>query len=174
MLVKSKFFSRTYFSPTYRKSFTNILHQHTFKFMFKMFTNIQKIFHQHTAPTYSSFHQHTENFSPTYFTNIHINFCPHQHTASPTYRKFFTNILVFTNIFHQHHYSPAYLIHVQSFDLSYAAYRLHHFVWPRVEYVIARYFQNFIMWPLQSLARIFEIESGANHSNVFTSELILY
>ena len=27
-------------------------HQHTFKFLFKMFTNIQKTFRQHTSPTY--------------------------------------------------------------------------------------------------------------------------
>ena len=52
MLVKTYIFSRGYFSPTYIKLFTNILHQHTFKFLFKMFTNIQKIFHQHTSPTY--------------------------------------------------------------------------------------------------------------------------
>ena len=38
------------------------------------------------------FHQHTEKFSPTYFTNTHLNFCLHQHTFSPTFRKFFTNI----------------------------------------------------------------------------------
>ena len=86
MLVKTYIFSRAYFSPTY-------------------FTNIHLIFCSNFSLTYSSFHQHTENFSPTYFTNIHINFCLHQHTASPTYRKFFTNILFFTNIFHQHHYS---------------------------------------------------------------------
>jgi len=57
MLVKTKFFLRSYFSPTYftnihlnfcsnfsptyRKIFTNILHQQTFKFLFKFFTNIQ-------------------------------------------------------------------------------------------------------------------------------------
>ena len=52
MLVKTYIFSRGYFSPTYIKLFTNILHQHTFKFLFKMFTNIQEIFHQHTSPTY--------------------------------------------------------------------------------------------------------------------------
>ena len=75
-------------SPTYRKFFTNILHQHTFNFLFKFFTNIQF-------------------FSPTYrklFANI-----LHQHTlkflSSPTYRKFFTDILFFTNMFRQHHYS---------------------------------------------------------------------
>ena len=75
-------------SPTYRKFFTNILHQHTFNFLFKFFTNIQFF-----SPTYRKF-----------FANI-----LHQHTykflSSPTYRKFFTNILFFTNIFHQHHYS---------------------------------------------------------------------
>ncbi len=51
---------RNYFSPTYRKVFTNILHQHTFKFLSSptySFTNIQKIIHQHTF-----FHQH---ISPT-------------------------------------------------------------------------------------------------------------
>ena len=51
---------RNYFSPTYRKVFTNILHQHTFKFLSSptySFTNIQKILHQHTF-----FHQH---ISPT-------------------------------------------------------------------------------------------------------------
>ena len=42
----------------------------------------------------------------------------------------------------------AYHIHVRSFDLSYATYRMHQFVWVRAEYVIARYFQNFVMWPL--------------------------
>ena len=51
MLVKSKIFSRTYFSPTYKQIFTNIhlnfcLHQHT----------------ENSSPTYF--------FSPTYFTNI--------------------------------------------------------------------------------------------------------
>ena len=117
MLVKTKLFSWKYFSPTYRKIFTNTLHQHTFSFLFIFFTNMQKKisptyftnihlnFRSKFSPTYSTFHQHTVNFSPTYFTNIHLNFCIHQHTASPTYRKFFTNILFFANIFHQHHYS---------------------------------------------------------------------
>ena len=80
-------------------------HQHTEKVSPTYFTNIHLVFCSNFSLTYSSFHQHTENFSPTNFTNIHINFCLHQHTASPTYRKFFTNILFFTNIFHQHHYS---------------------------------------------------------------------
>ena len=82
-------------SPTYRKFFTNILHQHTFNFLFKFFTNIQffsptyrklfaNILHQYTykflsSPTYSFtniqkiLHQHTffhQHISPTYFTNI--------------------------------------------------------------------------------------------------------
>ena len=109
MLVKSKFFSRTYFSPTYRKSFTNIhlnfcskcsptyrkfftniLHQHTFNFLFKFFTNIQFF-----SPTYRKLfanilHQYTYKFlsSPTYsFTNIqkilHQHTFFHQH-ISPT------------------------------------------------------------------------------------------
>ena len=86
-----------------------------------------KFFQEHT------FHQHTEKVSPTYFTNIHLNFCS---KCSPTYRKFFTNILhqhtfnflfkfftniqffsptyrkLFANILHQHTYkflsSPTY------------------------------------------------------------------
>ena len=83
MLVKTKLFSWKYFSPTYRKIFTNTLHQHTFKFLFifsptckKNFTNI---LHQHTfkflsSPTYSFtniqkiLHQHTffrQHISPT-------------------------------------------------------------------------------------------------------------
>jgi len=90
MLVKTKIFSRTYFSPTYRKVFTNILHQHTFEFLFKIFTNIQ-----YFSPTYRIFfsnilHQHTFKFlsSPTYsFTNIqkilHQHTFFHQH-ISPT------------------------------------------------------------------------------------------
>ena len=99
MYVSEKFFCwrHMYYhskvSPTYRKLFTNIIHQHTFKFLFKIFTNIQ-----YFSPTYRKvftniLHQHT------------FNFLFHQHTASPTYRKTFTNILFFTNIFHQHHYS---------------------------------------------------------------------
>ena len=71
----------SYFSPTCKKNFTNILHQHTFKFPFKIFTNIQ-----YFSPTYSKFftnilHQHTFKFlySPTYsFTNIQKIL--HQHT----------------------------------------------------------------------------------------------
>jgi len=111
MLVKTKIFqehtfhqhtekfSPTYFtnihlnfcskcSPTYRKFFANILHQHTFYFLFKIFTNIQF-------------------FSPTYrklFANILYKYT-YIFLSSPTYRKFFTNILFYTNIFHQHHYS---------------------------------------------------------------------
>ena len=85
MLVKTKIFSRTYFSPTYRKVFTNILHQHLFKFLFKIFTNIQ-----YFSPTYSTFHQHTEKFSPTYFTNIHLHFCLHQHTDNSSPTNFFS------------------------------------------------------------------------------------
>ena len=97
MLVKTYFFSRGYFSPTYftnihlnfcskcsptyRKFFTNILHQHTFNFLFKFFTNIQFF-----SPTYRKLfanilHKHTYKFlsSPTYsFTNIQKIL--HQHT----------------------------------------------------------------------------------------------
>ena len=108
MLVKSKIFSRTYFSPTYRKSFTNIhlnfcskcsptyrkfftniLHQHTFNFLFKFFTNIQFF-----SPTYRKLfanilHQHTYKFlsSPTYsFTNIQKIL--HQHISPPSLQPF--------------------------------------------------------------------------------------
>jgi len=94
MLVKTNFFFQE-----------DTFHQHTEKFSPTYFTNIHLNFCSKFSPTYSTFHQHTEFFSPTYFTNIHLNFCLHQHTASPTYRKFFTNILFFTNIFHQHHHS---------------------------------------------------------------------
>ena len=41
-------------------------------------------------------------FSPTYITNMHFIFCLYQYTASPKFRK------VFTNIFHHHPYSPHY------------------------------------------------------------------
>ena len=94
-LVKSKIFSRTYFSPTYRKSFTNILHQHTFNFLFKFFTNIQFF-----SPTYRKLfanilHQHTYKFlsSPTYsFTNIqkilHQHTFFHQHISPTSLQSF--------------------------------------------------------------------------------------
>ena len=107
MLVKTKIFSRTYFSPTYRKVFTNItsptyrkfftniLHQHTFNFLFKNFTNIQFF-----SPTYRKLfanilHQHTYKFlsSPTYsFTNIqkilHQHTFFHQHISPTSLQSF--------------------------------------------------------------------------------------
>ena len=119
MLVKSKIFSRTYFSPTYRKSFTNIhlnfcskcsptyrkfftniLHQHTFNFLFKFFTNIQFF-----SPTYRKLfanilHQHTYKFlsSPTYsFTNIqkilHQHTFFHQHISPTSLQSQFTLVI---------------------------------------------------------------------------------
>ena len=117
LLVKTKIFSRTYFSPTYRKTF----HQHAY---FSEIISPTYIFHQHLSPTYIFRQQ--KYFSPTYikiFTNI-----IHQHTYnfewadlfSPTY--YFTNI-IFTNImkfrrwmlvkvFHQHTgFSPTYIFH---------------------------------------------------------------
>ena len=54
-------------------------------------------------------------FSSTYrkvFPNKHLIFCLHQHTASLTFRKFFTNIRFFVINFHQHHYSRT------SFEIS--------------------------------------------------------
>ena len=63
----------SYFSPTCKKNFTNILHQHTFKFLYSptySFTNIQKILHQHTF-----FRQHIsptslQSFFKTWFVRI--------------------------------------------------------------------------------------------------------
>ena len=82
-------------SPTYRKFFTNILHQHTFNFLFKFFTNIQFF-----SPTYRKLfanilHQHTYKFlsSPTYsFTNIqkilHQHTFFHQHISPTSLQSF--------------------------------------------------------------------------------------
>ena len=73
MLVKTYIFLRGYFSPTYIKLF-NMLHQHTFNFLFKFFTNTQFF-----SPTYRKLfanilHQHTYEFlsSPTDLTAQYV------------------------------------------------------------------------------------------------------
>ena len=115
MLVKSKIFSRTNFSPTYRKSFTNILHQHTFKFLSSptySFTNIQKILHQHTF-----FHQH---ISPT---SLQSSLAVHFHTSGPSTLTFMNRLLLFFGSF-----GPLNLATVHLKDRPYSPFWTAHFV----------------------------------------------
>ena len=49
-------------------------------------------------------------FSPTYFTKIHLNFCLNQHTASSTFRKFFTNIGTASNVKEQNSGKTNFLV----------------------------------------------------------------